>query len=113
MMPSPTKVPTTKSYPHNLFTWLGGRYRFEVQEPITQLCPERLCDANRAPLPMRMAGMTLDSSVVYLTVALPAGLAHAPAAAHRELEGLHPGPALAAPVDQPSETRIGVRCRAI
>jgi hypothetical protein len=73
-MPSQTRVPTTKSYPHNLFTWLGSRYRFEVQEPITQLCPERLCDANRPPLPMRMASMALDSSVVYLTVALPAGL---------------------------------------
>ena len=63
----------------NLFTWLGGRYRFEVHEPITQLCPERLCDANRDPLPVRMAGMMLDSSVVYLNVALPAGLrAHLP-----------------------------------
>ena len=74
MMPSATKVPTTKSYPQNLFTWLEGRYRFEVQEPITQLCPERLCDANRASLPARMSGMILDSSVVYLYVALPAGL---------------------------------------
>ena len=74
MMPNPTKVPTTKSYPHNLFTWLGNRYRFEVHEPITQLCPERLCAAIRDPLPVRMAGMTLDSSVVYLNVALPAGL---------------------------------------
>ena len=74
MMPNPTKVPTTNSYPHNLFTWLGDRYRFEVHEPITQLCPERLCAASRDPLPVRMAGMTLDSSVVYLNVALPAGL---------------------------------------
>ncbi len=74
MMPNPTKVPTTKSYPHNLFTWLGNRYRFEVHEPITQLCPERLCAASRDPLAVRMAGMTLDSSVVYLNVALPAGL---------------------------------------
>ena len=48
MMPKPTQVPTTKSYPHNLFTWLGSRYRLEVQEPITQLCPEWLCDANAA-----------------------------------------------------------------
>lgn len=73
-MPSPTRVPTTRSYPSNLFTWLGGRYRFEVQEPITQLCPERLCSGSHPPLPARMASMTLDSSVVYLTVALPAGL---------------------------------------
>ena len=68
------RVPTTRSYPHNLFTWLGGRYRLEVQEPITQLCPERLCDSRRAPLPVRLASMLLDSSVVYLNIALPAGL---------------------------------------
>jgi len=79
MMPNPAKVPTTKSYPHNLFTWLGGRYRLEVHEPITQLCPEWLCEASRDPLAVRMAAMTLDSSVVYLNVALPAGLrAHLP-----------------------------------
>ena len=77
--PNATMVPTTRSYPHNLFTWLGGRYRLEVQEPITQLCPEWLCEANLAPWPVRLAGMTLDSSVVYLNVVLPAGLrAHLP-----------------------------------
>ena len=77
--PNAQRVPTTRSYPHNLFTWLGGRYRLEVLEPITQLCPEQLCESRRAPLPVRLAAMTLDSSVVYLTVALPAGLrAHLP-----------------------------------
>jgi len=77
--PTATRVPTTRSYPHNLFTWLGGRYRLEVQEPITQLCPDWLCDANRAPWPVRLTGMTFDSSVVYLNVVLPAGLrAHLP-----------------------------------
>lgn len=74
MRPQPGRTPTTRAYPNNLFTWLGGRYRLEVQEPITQLCPERLCDAGREPVAARLAGMTLDSSVVYLTTALPAGL---------------------------------------
>ncbi|MBK5298876.1 MAG: sulfatase-like hydrolase/transferase [Vicinamibacteria bacterium] len=72
--PNSTRMPTVKSYPHNLFTWLGGRYRVEAIEPITQLCPERLCDVSRDPLPVRLAGMTADSSVVYLRIALPAGL---------------------------------------
>jgi len=72
--PTPQKVPTSRSYPDNLFTWLGTTYRYEVQEPITQLCPERLCQSRRAPVMARLMGMTLDSSVVYLTLALPAGL---------------------------------------
>ena len=74
MRPQAGRTPTTRTYPNNLFTWLGGRYRLEVQEPITQLCPEWLCDAGREPLGVRLAGMALDSSVVYLTTALPAGL---------------------------------------
>jgi len=72
--PTPRKMPTSHSYPDNLFTWLGARYRYEVQEPITQLCPDRLCVARRDPVAARMLGMTLDSSVVYLSLALPAGL---------------------------------------
>jgi hypothetical protein len=77
--PAATRVPTTRSYPYNLFTWLGGRYRLEVQEPITQLCPDWLCAANRAPWPVRLTAMTLDSSVVLLNAVLPVGLrAHLP-----------------------------------
>ena len=74
MRPTATRMPTTRSYPHNLFTWLGRRYRLEVQEPITQLCPDWLCDANRARSPVRLTGMVVDASVVYLNVVLPAGL---------------------------------------
>ncbi len=74
LRPTPQKVPTSRSYPDNLFTWLGARYRFEVQEPITPLCPDRLCDTEREPWASRLTGMTLDSAVVYLNLALPAGL---------------------------------------
>lgn len=71
--PEPRRAPTVKSYPSNLFTWLGDRYRFEAVEPITQLCPERLCGSQREPLPARLALMTIDTAVVYLTLALPEG----------------------------------------
>ncbi len=79
LAPRANRVPTSKSYPSNLFTWLGGRYRLEVREAITQLCPDRLCDAGRDPIAIRLASMTMDASVVYAFVALPGGLrAHLP-----------------------------------
>jgi len=74
LTPAPGRVPTWKTYPANLFTWLGGRYRLEVMESITQFCPESLCDEGREPLVVRLASMTLDSSVVYGSLALPRDL---------------------------------------
>lgn len=73
LRPAPGRHPTSKSYPFTLFTWLGGRYHIESLEPITQLCPERLCDARRGTRRARVAGMVVDSSVVYLAMALPEG----------------------------------------
>ena len=73
LRPAPDRRPTAKSYPHSLFTWLGDRYHIEGLEPITQLCPERLCEARRGTLAGRAAAMMADSSVVYLAIALPEG----------------------------------------
>ena len=73
LRPTPEKRPTSQSYPFNLFTWLGGTYRIESFEPITQLCPERLCDARSGTRLDRVLGMLVDGSVVYLATALPEG----------------------------------------
>jgi hypothetical protein len=73
LRPTPGKHPTSQSYPFNLFTWLGGAYHIEGIEPITQLCPERLCDARDGSRLERVLGMLVDSSVVYLATALPEG----------------------------------------
>lgn len=73
LRPTPEKRPTSQSYPFNLFTWLGDAYRIEGLEPITQLCPERLCDARDGTRLERVLGMLVDSSVVYLATALPEG----------------------------------------
>lgn len=74
LKPRPDRVPTWRSYPHNLFTWLREQYEYEVFEPITQLCPEELCRQNVPPRPARLAGMLADTAVVYLHIVLPAGL---------------------------------------
>jgi arylsulfatase A-like enzyme len=69
--PRRSRLPTAHDYPANLFTALGAAYHHEVIEPITQLCPERLCAGESAPLSARLAVLGIDASVVYLHTALP------------------------------------------
>jgi hypothetical protein len=71
LTPQRARLPTVQDYPFNLFTTLGTAYRHEVIEPITHLCPERLCDASPVPVSERLGVLTLDASVVYLHTALP------------------------------------------
>ena len=41
--PDTDHVPLLADHPDNLFTLLGGTYRFNVSEAITRLCPGELC----------------------------------------------------------------------
>ncbi len=68
--PSPDLLPVSADHPGNLFTLLGGRYRLHVEEPLSELCPESLCPAERA-LGAWLAGVVSDLAVVFLTVVLP------------------------------------------
>ncbi len=43
----PGLVPVAASYPENLFTLLGDKYRLNVHERITRLCPSSLCTQTR------------------------------------------------------------------
>ncbi len=62
-------------HPDNLFTLLGGRYRLEVSESLTQLCPRPLCpDAARPAFPSRMESLLSDASLVYAHLVLPRDL---------------------------------------
>ena len=45
--PAPELLPTTRDHPHNLFTLFGSRYHLNVLEPLTDLCPETLCETDR------------------------------------------------------------------
>jgi len=64
-------LPTSSDFPDNLFTALAKGYRYEVEEPITDLCPDRLCTADVPPLPERLAAMLVDSAVVVAHVMTP------------------------------------------
>jgi hypothetical protein len=72
--PSGAKLPIAQDYPGNLFTALAGRYRMEVVEPITHLCPDAVCTSRREPRATRQRAMLADLSVVLARVILPAGL---------------------------------------
>jgi Sulfatase len=74
LRPQRFRLPTVQDYPFNLFTALGTTYRREVIEPITHLCPERLCDTAPSPMPERLGILGLDASVVYLHTVLPSDL---------------------------------------
>lgn len=44
------RLPIASEYPENAFTLLGGQYRLNVHELVTQLCPEGLCPDGRKNL---------------------------------------------------------------
>ena len=85
------KYPTRRSLPHasdfpdNLFTLLGASYDLEVIEPVTDLCPDDLCEGGWEPQKPgeRMGSLMLDLSAIYPHLILPGSLAeHLPSIAH-------------------------------
>ena len=71
LRPRSDTLPTSADFPDNLFTALAKGYRYEVEEPITDLCPDRLCAADLPPLSERLAAMLVDSAVVVAHVMTP------------------------------------------
>lgn len=60
-------------YPNNIFTLLGPAYFIEAVEPVTRLCPPKLC---RSPIISdsfrdRMSALFSDTSVVYAHLVVP------------------------------------------
>ncbi len=69
------RLPVFSEHPDNLFTLLGARYRLNVSESLTRLCPRSLCPRRSIrPLVPRMEELVADSGLVYLHLALPADL---------------------------------------
>ncbi len=68
------RLPVAADHPGNLFTLLGGQYRLHVEEPLTELCPESLCPAERPGFVAWLAQVLRDLAVVYPRVLLPDGL---------------------------------------
>ncbi|HTI37040.1 MAG TPA: sulfatase-like hydrolase/transferase [Vicinamibacterales bacterium] len=67
-------LPVTSTYPRNLFTILGKRYRIHATEPITDLCPDALCPPVRERRSERQRSMLSDISIVFARMILPDAL---------------------------------------
>jgi hypothetical protein len=89
-LPKKDALPTFQDYPQNLFTALGAGYRLHVTEPVTRLCPKKLCadtgpreveagdvagtaspDSENESFPERMKSMASDLGIVSLHLVLP------------------------------------------
>jgi Sulfatase len=46
--PGFTTLPVASQQPNSIFSLLGGKYRFNVHEPVTNVCPQSLCGAARS-----------------------------------------------------------------
>jgi hypothetical protein len=68
-------APIAAEYPRNLFTVLGERYAFNVNEPASDLCPRRLCaERVEGTTAGRLRALADDLSVVSLHLLLPDAL---------------------------------------
>jgi hypothetical protein len=72
-----SKLPTARRYPQSVFTLLGDAYDLHVLEPITRVCPQRLCgrQARRDPPARRARALISDVAIVGAHLLLPRGLA--------------------------------------
>jgi Sulfatase len=66
--------PTATDHPQNLFTILGDRYRLNVVESVTRLCPLKLCKEEEAAADvsfLRYKSFFADLAVIFLHIVSP------------------------------------------
>jgi sulfatase-like protein len=73
-LPKRGTLPVYQDHPDNLFTLLGRRYRMNVIETQTQLCPARLCKRRRPGVGKRLSSLYDDARTVYLHLLAPPAL---------------------------------------
>ncbi|HTU16234.1 MAG TPA: sulfatase-like hydrolase/transferase [Solirubrobacterales bacterium] len=77
LAPDADSLPTADDHPQSIFTFLGGEYRVNAVEPITQVCPESICPANAdedGGFLDAMSAFTDDLQVVSAHLLLPESL---------------------------------------
>jgi hypothetical protein len=85
--PKPNQLPTTRDHPRNLFTLFEHSHRLTVVEPITALCPERLCGSARPGMRDRLESLASDLQLVVKHLLLPDDLRKSLPAVDRVWEG--------------------------
>ena len=74
MRPRADSLPTARNHPRSLFTLFERSHELAVIEPITDLCPERLCGEARPDAVERLRSLESDLEVVVQQLLLPADL---------------------------------------
>ena len=70
-------VPTAKNYPRNLFTMLSGKYRLNVFEALTEICPEDMCRQVISTNSLRQyESFFVDIAVIYMHIIAPPMFEH-------------------------------------
>ena len=91
MQPREGSLPTTRDHPRSLFTLFERSHDVTVIEPITDLCPERLCSEARPGTIDRLESLESDLEVVVRHMLLPEDLRQGLPAIDRVWEGFEAG----------------------
>jgi hypothetical protein len=89
--PGANELPTTRDHPRSLFTLFERSHRLTVVEPITALCPERLCGTTRPGTAERLRSLESDLELVVQHLLLPDDLREGLPAVDRVWEGFEAG----------------------
>ena len=74
--PSARRLPIASQYPQSVFTMLEGSHEVRALEPITQVCPQRICARPPgAPASARLRALVADLSIIEGHLLLPGDLA--------------------------------------
>jgi len=89
--PQPGSLPTARDHPRSLFTLFERSHELTVVEPITDVCPSRLCDESEPELIDRLRSLESDLEVVVQHQLLPEDLRDGLPAVDRVWEGFEAG----------------------
>jgi Sulfatase len=106
LQPRQGRLPTTRDHPRSLFTLFERSHRLIVVEPITDLCPERLCAEARPGTIDRLESLESDLEVVVQHLLLPEDMRDGLPAIDRVWEGFETQSVVA-----PAELRGGANLK--
>jgi hypothetical protein len=89
--PQPGWLPTARDHPRSLFTLFEGSHELTVIEPITDVCPARLCDESEPGVIDRLRSLESDLEIVVQHQLLPQDLRDGLPAVDRVWEGFEAG----------------------
>ncbi len=69
--PQVDDLPTSTDHPRNLFTLFGRSHEISAVEPITDVCPARLCPEPKPATRARLSGLAKDLRIVAEHLLLP------------------------------------------